>query len=37
MGKLTLTNRKGKIIVCLYILVNGNLHPDSWICPKGWE
>lgn len=31
MNKLTLTNKKGKIVVCLYILKDGSLHPDSWL------
>lgn len=37
MKKLILFNNKGLIIVCLYINKNGNLHSDSWICPKGWK
>ena len=36
MKTLTLTNRKGRIIAKLYFKKNGNLHPDSWLCPKGW-
>jgi len=36
MRKLTLTNLDGKIVACLYVLENGNLHSDSWICQKGW-
>ena len=29
-------NKKGYIVACLYILPNGNLHADSWLCPVGW-
>ena len=31
-----LLNAKGRKVACLYILPNGNLHPDSWLCSKGW-
>ena len=30
-------NKEGLIVACLYILENGNLHADSWICPEGWK
>ena len=36
MQKLTLTNKDGKIVACLYIDKEGNLHCDSWLCEKGW-
>ena len=29
-------NKAGYIVACLYILPNGNLHTDSWLCPLGW-
>ena len=29
-------NQENKIVACLYILPNGNLHADSWICAEGW-
>lgn len=32
-----LRNTKGLIVACLYILPNGDLHADSWLCPTGWE
>ena len=33
--KLLLTNKRNRIVCCLYILANGNLHPDSWWDHKG--
>jgi len=30
-------NKVGHIVACLYILPNGNLHSDSWLCPEGWD
>lgn len=30
-------NKKGRVVACLYLLKNGNLHPDSWLCEKGWR
>ncbi len=32
-----LRNQEGLIVACLYILPNGNLHADSWLCSKGWR
>ena len=32
----TIKNKAGYIVACLYILPNGNLHADSWLCPAGW-
>ena len=29
-------NKAGYIVACLYILPNGNLHADSWLCSRGW-
>ncbi len=29
-------NKDGFIVARLYILPNGNLHADSWLCPLGW-
>ncbi len=29
-------NKSGYIVACLYILPDGNLHADSWLCPAGW-
>ncbi len=37
MSGLTLTNEDGKTVACLYILKNGDLHCDSWICLEGWN
>ena len=37
MAVMTLENEDSKIVARLYILDNGNLHPDSWLCPGGWE
>lgn len=34
ISKTLLYNDKGKIVACLYILKDGNLHIDSWIKPK---
>ncbi len=31
-----LKNKSGYIVACLYILPNGDLHADSWLCPLGW-
>ena len=36
MAVMTLENEDSKIVARLYILDNGNLHPDSWLCPGGW-
>ncbi len=30
-------NKEGLIIACLYILPDGNLHADSWLCLEGWK
>lgn len=30
-------NEEGLIVACLYILPDGNLHDDSWLCPTGWK
>lgn len=35
--KIVLTNNQGKIVVCLYVLDDGNLHPDSWLSLEGKE
>lgn len=32
----TIENKEGKIVAKLYIKPDGNLHPDSWLCPNGW-
>lgn len=37
MKHRVIKNKAGLIVACLYILPNGNLHPDSWLCPEGWE
>lgn len=29
-------NGAGFTVASLYILPNGNLHCDSWLCPEGW-
>lgn len=36
MNVLTLKNESGFTVANLYILHNGNLHPDSWLCNEGW-
>ena len=35
MRTKTILNKVGQIVAKLYILPNGNLHPDSWLCPDG--
>lgn len=34
--KRVIKNKAGRIVACLYVLPNGNLHGDSWLCPEGW-
>lgn len=34
---MIIENKKGQIVARLYILENGNLHPDSWLCLEGWK
>ena len=34
---LTKENKAGEIVAKLYILPDGTLHEDSWICPPGWK
>jgi len=33
---LVVKNEEGKITACLYILLDGTTHGDSWIKPSGW-
>ena len=33
----TMENKNGEIVAKLYILPDGTLHVDSWICPAGWK
>lgn len=35
MRDITITNEQGKIVAKLYILPNGDLHADSWLCHEG--
>jgi hypothetical protein len=37
MEKRTFKNKRGRVVAVLYILPNGNLHPDSWLCSRGWK
>jgi len=37
LGTMTLRNNKGQIVAKLYILPDGTLADDSWICNKGWK
>lgn len=37
LGTITMRNNEGRIVVKLYILPDGCLHPDSWLCPRGWK
>jgi len=32
---LTLKNDNDEIVAKLYILLDGTLHEDSWLCPAG--
>lgn len=35
--RLTLRNGRGEIVARVYILPDGCLHGDSWLCPSGWK
>ena len=37
MKKVIHKNDAGLIVACLYVMADGNLHPDSWLCPTGWK
>ncbi len=37
LKKTVVENEKGEIVACLYQFENGNLHPDSWLCEKGYR
>lgn len=37
LGVLTMRNNKSEIVAKLYLMPDGTLHPDSWICPEGWK
>lgn len=37
MKEKTIKNKEGDIVAKLYVLENGNLDPDSWLCPEGWK
>ena len=37
LGTLTMKNNNGEIVAKFYIMPDGTLHEDSWICPKGWK
>jgi len=36
MPIVTVRNNKGFTVANLYVLKDGNLHSDSWICDDGW-
>lgn len=36
MPIITVRNDKGLLVANLYVLDNGNLHADSWLCNEGW-
>ena len=36
MKKKVFKNQDGRIVACLYIKEDGNLHSDSWLCNNGW-
>lgn len=33
----TLRNKEGLVVACLFILPDGNLQADSWLCNEGWK
>jgi len=37
LATMTLRNNKGQITAKLYILPDGTLADDSWLCNKGWK
>ena len=37
LGTLTLRNNDGRIVAKLYILPDGTLADDSWLCNEGWK
>lgn len=37
LGTLTLRNNRGQIVAKLYILPDGTLADDSWLCNEGWK
>jgi hypothetical protein len=37
LGTVTMKNNNDEVVVKLYIMPDGSLHEDSWICPKGWK
>lgn len=37
MSTMTLRNNKGQIVAKLYILPDGRLANDSWLCNEGWK
>lgn len=37
LGTMTMKNNAGETVVQLYIMPDGTLHEDSWICPRGWK
>jgi len=36
LGTIMMRNNSGFVVAKLYIMPDGSLHEDSWICPKGW-
>lgn len=37
LSTLTLRNNLGEIVAKLYVLPDGTLADDSWLCNKGWK
>ena len=37
METFTLENNNDEIVTKLYILPDGTLHADSWLCHAGWK
>lgn len=37
LGTITMKNNKDEIVARLYVMPDGTLHPDSWLCYEGWK
>jgi len=37
LGTITIKNNIGEIVAKLYVMPDGTLHEDSWLCPQGWK
>ena len=37
LGTVTMKNGNGEIVAQLYVMPDGRLHEDSWLCPEGWK